>query len=74
MRAASPRRRRAVRIAGEISALRKRLGIVDGLAARGVRSADIAELADHAVRDACIVTNPRHASAADVRAIYGEAI
>jgi len=65
---------RAVRIAGEISALRKRLGIVDGLAARGVRSADIAELADHAVRDACIVTNPRHASAADVRAIYGEAI
>ena len=65
---------RSVRIAGEISALRKRLGIVDGLAARGVRSADIAELADHAVRDACIVTNPRHASAADVRAIYGEAI
>ena len=65
---------RAVRIAGEVSALRKRLGIVDSLAARGVRSADIAELADHAVRDACIVTNPRHASAADVRAIYGEAI
>ena len=35
---------------------------------------DIPELAGHAVKDACIVTNPRYATVADVQAIYGEAI
>lgn len=67
-------RERATRITAEISALRNRLGIVDSLATRGVRSSDIPDLAVHAIKDACIVTNPRHATIADVKAIYGEAI
>jgi len=65
---------RAKRMTGELTALRHRLGIREGLAARGVRSADIAELAHHAIKDACIVTNPRHATLSDIQTIYGEAI
>lgn len=62
------------RIAEALNALRKRLGIVDSLAARGVRSADISALAVHALDDACLVTNPRRANHADLQAIYGEAL
>jgi len=39
-----------------------------------VRSADIPDLAQHAINDACLVTNPRRATVADVKAIYAEAI
>ena len=67
-------RERAARITAELGALRLQLGIADSLAARGVRGADIPDLAQHAINDACIVTNPRHATLADVRAIYAEAI
>jgi len=67
-------RERAKRIITELGALRLRLGIVDSLAARGVRAADIGELAGHAVKDACLVTNPRHANIGDIKAIYGEAL
>jgi len=58
----------------EISKLRGRVGITDSLILRGVRSADISELAHHAAHDACIVTNPRHAFIADIKTIYGEAM
>ena len=67
-------REQAKRITEALAALRTRIGIRDSLAARGVRSSDIPELAGHAVEDACIVTNPRFATVADVQAIYGEAI
>jgi alcohol dehydrogenase len=65
---------RAKRIGDELAALRNRVGIVDSLAARGVRASDIAQLADHALKDACLVTNPRHANKADIEAIYGDAL
>lgn len=67
-------RERAKRITDALAALRNRIGIHDSLAARGVRPSDIPELAGHAVKDACIVTNPRYATSADVQVIYGEAI
>ena len=67
-------RERAKRITDEILALRCRLGVVDSLATRGVRSSDISELASHAINDACIVTNPRRVTLADVQSIYGEAL
>jgi len=54
--------------------MRHQIGIVDGLAARGVRAADIPELAVHAVKDACVVTNPRYVGIDDVKVIYGEAL
>ena len=62
------------RITEALSMLRKRVGIVDSLAARGVRAGDIPELAVHAINDACIVTNPRHVVVGDVKSIYGEAL
>lgn len=67
-------REQAKRITEALAALRTRIGIRDSLASRGVRSADIPDLAGHAIEDACIVTNPRFATVADVQAIYGEAI
>jgi len=62
------------RITEAILALRLRVGILDSLAARGVRTADIPELAGHAVKDACLVTNPRRAQIYDIKAIYSEAL
>ncbi len=57
-----------------IAALRQRCGIADGLAARGVTRGTIDELAPHAERDACLFTNPRRASLADIKTIYAEAL
>ena len=47
---------------------------LDCLAKRGVRVADIPQLAVHAVKDACVVTNPRFVGKADIEVIYGEAL
>ena len=57
-----------------VAALRQRCGIHDGLAARGVTRGTIEELAPHAERDACLFTNPRRASLADLKTIYAEAL
>lgn len=65
---------RAKRIIGALEAMRVRVGVIDSLATRGVRGADLAELAAHAVDDACLVTNPRRASKSDLQAIYGDAL
>lgn len=61
-------------ISNALSGLRKRIGVMGGLAERGVRTADIPELTAHAINDACLVTNPRHLNFEDVEAIYGEAL
>lgn len=62
------------RITEAIMALRLRVGVLDSLGARGVRTADIPDLAGHAVKDACLVTNPRRARIDDIKAIYSEAL
>ena len=62
------------RVTEALANLRRRVGIVDGLAARGVRVADLPELARHAVKDACVFTNPRNVNTSDAQAIYGEAL
>ena len=62
------------RITEALSSLRRRVGIVDALAARGVSETDIPQLTRHAINDACIVTNPRRVVVGDVKAIYGEAL
>lgn len=65
---------RARRIVDELAGLRQRIGIADGLAMRGVRPGDVKDLAFHAVRDPCLVTNPRLAKIDDIKVIYGEAL
>lgn len=62
------------RIVDALAGLRASVGIGGGLAERGVRTADIHEFAMHAVKDACIFTNPKHVSPADAEAIYGDAL
>lgn len=57
-----------------IAALRERCGIAAGLATRGVTRGTIEELAPHAERDACLFTNPRRATLADIKTIYAEAL
>ena len=62
------------RMVDALARLRASVGIAGGLADRGVRAADIAELAVHAVKDACIFTNPRRVNLADAQAVYGDAL
>lgn len=67
-------RENAKRITEALSAMRQRVGLVGGLAARGVRMADIPELTKHAINDVCMVTNPKRIKLEDVQVIYGEAL
>jgi alcohol dehydrogenase class IV len=47
--------------------------IAGSLADRGLRSSDIPVLAEKAVKDPCLVTNPRRALKRDLEVIYEEA-
>jgi alcohol dehydrogenase class IV len=67
-------RERAKRITTALSDMRRRVGIPDSLGARGVHVTDIPELTEHALGDACLVTNPRRANSADIKSIYGDAL
>ncbi|MBC7905563.1 MAG: iron-containing alcohol dehydrogenase [Rhodospirillaceae bacterium] len=58
----------------DIRSLRLAAGIRDGLGTRGNITGSLKELAKHAIHDACIYTNPRRATVADVEAIYSEAL
>ena len=57
-----------------INGLRREAGISGGLAERGVSAGSVPDLAEHAIRDSCIYTNPRRASQSDLRIIYAEAL
>ena len=67
-------RERMKLITEALGSMRKKIGITDGLASRGVRASEISALAKHAVKDACVVTNPRYVGIADAEVIYGEAL
>ena len=72
--AAVPEARREAQITEAIHALRTACGIHDGLTQRGISYSEIADLAPPASRDACLFTNPRRASLADVKTLYAEAL
>lgn len=57
-----------------LQSLRSRCGIKEGLAARGVTPAAIADLARPVLHDACIFTNPRRANLDDIKTLYAEAL
>lgn len=57
-------------IAGQISSLRKRLGINQRLADLGVQDSDIPVLSEFAFSDPCLATNPREAGIKDIENIY----
>ncbi len=56
--------------AGAVRALRKRLGLPDGLAAAGVSEDDLPRLAQLAFEDACHQSNPRECTVDDMLSLY----
>lgn len=54
--------------------LRLAAGITRTLSSLGVVKADLAELAEKACADACLLTNPRQAGPMDIEAIYEKAL
>lgn len=57
-----------------ISELKKDVGITKQLGENGVKSSDIPELAEKAVNDACMLTNPRKATKRDIEVVCEEAM
>ena len=53
-----------------LRALRKRLGLPEGLRSEGVTEADIPKLADKAMEDACHRCNPRPVTREDLAGLY----
>lgn len=62
------------RLIEHVMEFRRSLGILGGLAARGVATGDLNSLARKAFKDPCNATNPRTPTAADISAIYSEAL
>jgi len=56
--------------ADAVRALRKRVGLPEGLRAEGVSEADVPKLADKAIEDACHRCNPRPVTRDDLAALY----
>ncbi len=54
--------------------LKELVGIHSTLGERGVTAADIPELARNALKDPCMVTNPRMPNIRDIEAVYEEAL
>jgi alcohol dehydrogenase class IV len=69
-----PEARRETRITEAVRLLRTDCGIHDGLTQRGISYSEIADLAPPATRDACLFTNPRRVSLADIKTLYAEAL
>lgn len=65
---------RRTAILGAIENLRAEVHVAGTLGSRGVKANDVLVLADHALRDACLVTNPRLPSRRDLEVIYEEAL
>jgi alcohol dehydrogenase len=57
-----------------IRELRQRVGLDGKLSAHGVRNEHLPRLAELALTDPCVVTNPRRPNAADVIAIYEQTL
>ena len=61
-------------LCAKLDALRRGAGLTHTLKDLGVGQDNIAALAEKAVRDPCMVTNPRLAAVEDIEAIYGQAL
>lgn len=60
-------------LVNDIIKLKKEVGIVNKLGDRGVSSSDISALAKKAIKDPCMITNPKILNVRDVEVIYEEA-
>ncbi|MFP4547856.1 MAG: alcohol dehydrogenase-like regulatory protein ErcA [Fidelibacterota bacterium] len=62
-----------IKLFDRIRRLKQELGVTNTLKNLGVRKADIPVLSKKAVKDACLLTNPRKATQQDIEVIYEEA-
>jgi len=69
-----PEEKRLPAITGEIRRLRAALGITETLADLGVTKSTIPLLADNAIKDACMATNPRDPALEEIRVLYESAL
>ncbi len=65
---------RRTALLNEITRLQKAVGVDKTLGERGVDTTDVPQLAQHALEDPCIVTNPRRPNQRDLEVIYEEAL
>jgi len=69
-----PEEKRLPAITGEIRRLRTALGITETLGDLGVTKSAIPLLADNAIKDVCMATNPRDPTLEEIRGIYESAL
>ncbi|MCQ4347623.1 iron-containing alcohol dehydrogenase [Pseudomonas stutzeri] len=62
------------RLVEHLIAFKQAVGFEESLRRHGVGSSDIPFLSQHAMRDPCILTNPRQSTQRDVEVVYGEAL
>ncbi|MDX5378453.1 MAG: iron-containing alcohol dehydrogenase, partial [Halomonas sp.] len=62
------------RLIAHLVELKRAVGLAETLGSAGVRSSDVPFLAEHAVEDPCILTNPRRSCLRDVAVVYEEAL
>jgi alcohol dehydrogenase len=63
-----------VRLRNELRRLRDAVGFHDTLSGSGVHRTEVHELAEFALDDACVVTNPRQVNRRDIEVIYEESL
>lgn len=61
-------------ILGQVRALKAAAGVTEGLGSLGVGPSDLDRLTEFALRDPCMVTNPKPPTAGDIRAVYEHAL
>lgn len=66
--------KRSAMLVQKIAELRDQVGISPTIGHLGVKRSDVTHLADFALRDACMATNPRRLERIDVEAIYESTI
>ncbi len=57
-----------------VAQLRRKAGVGRGLSGLGVKTADLSVLSGKAIKDPCMVTNPRRPNLRDIEVIYEEAL
>ena len=62
------------RLRAEIRRLREAVGLQDTLSRSGVHRTEVHELAEAALDDPCVVTNPRQVNQRDIEVIYEESL
>lgn len=66
--------KRSAMLVGKIAELRDAVGILPTIGHLGVKKSDVSRLADFALKDACMATNPKRLERGDVEAIYESTI